>query len=359
MSMSNATLAELNLYAYEETHIHDDRRAEFLVVCFAMAALAFLAAGLRFYAESILHSSWKMDDYLIIATLGCTAAFCANAVICVHFGFGRHAILAGPRKAENFIKTLFAFEIMYNITIVLIKTSVLLFYRRALPLAGFRMVLNVATAFVIAWGISATLGVTFQCVPISYLWKHSGPAQCINQIALVISTAAINVFTDLFIVILPIPLVWRLQATRRKRLAVSGIFVLGGVVIIASVMRFPYLKHFLTRDPTWDAVDIAIWSVVEVCFGIVGACLPLMGPLIRNLDKQGRIRTMLFNRGTWRRSSSSNSSDCTAGSAVYERPWPGQRWPCFDPEEAAPMPAGTLEKILPRSPRSFFRDRFG
>lgn len=37
------------------------------------------------------------------------------------------------------------------------------------------------------------------------------------------------------------------------------------------------------KDAPWSDVDAAVWSVVEVCLGIVGACLPTYRPLFLRL----------------------------------------------------------------------------
>ncbi|KAI4260462.1 MAG: hypothetical protein L6R42_004053 [Xanthoria sp. 1 TBL-2021] len=91
-----------------------------------------------------------------------------------------------------------------------------------------------------------------------------------------------NLLTDILILAMPIPIVWSLQLDRHKKIGVCGLFLLGGFVCIASIMRFYYLESVgKGADPTWDNVDVTIWSTVEPCIGVVCACLPIMGPFLR------------------------------------------------------------------------------
>ena len=45
-------------------------------------------------------------------------------------------------------------------------------------------------------------------------------------------------------------------------------------------IRSIVMTHWSKTDLTWDSFGINIWSTVESCCGIIGACLPTMKPLI-------------------------------------------------------------------------------
>ena len=89
--------------------------------------------------------------------------------------------------------------------------------------------------------------------------------------------------TDIAILILPMHPVWHLRIPQAQKLAVMGIFLLGGFVCIASIVRLYYLDRISNSDPTWTTFNAATWSTVEVCLGVVSACLPVMSPLFRSV----------------------------------------------------------------------------
>lgn len=47
--------------------------------------------------------------------------------------------------------------------------------------------------------------------------------------AFLVSTAVLNLVTDISILVLPISVVWRLQIRKEQKVAISGIFLLGSL----------------------------------------------------------------------------------------------------------------------------------
>ncbi|RHZ54472.1 hypothetical protein CDV55_100744 [Aspergillus turcosus] len=139
----------------------------------------------------------------------------------------------------------------------------------------------------VGYWFSCTIAFLVCCRPLSYYWtQYRDPkgGKCIfNLYPFYIGNAAANVATDGIILLVPIPLVWKLQMRTSQKILVSGIFLLGGFVCVASVVRI-YFMTFLSRsrDITWIMGDVFIWSSVEPCIGIVCACLPTLQPLLRS-----------------------------------------------------------------------------
>ena len=52
---------------------------------------------------------------------------------------------------------------------------------------------------------------------------------CLDLKALLLATAIINILTDIAVLVLPMPIVWNLKIQRSQKVAVSGIFLLGGL----------------------------------------------------------------------------------------------------------------------------------
>lgn len=153
----------------------------------------------------------------------------------------------------------------------------------------FRSVLVVMGGFVILYGIAGTLGTIFQCVPLSDLWKppSSKPPVCIKFGLLVKTMDIVNILTDIFILILPIPLVWRLQVSKSRRWQLVLVFSLGGLVCLISFVRLFFLRVGMW-DASYDDVRVTTLSAIECCVGILSACLPTYRPLWR---KYVRART--------------------------------------------------------------------
>ena len=60
---------------------------------------------------------------------------------------------------------------------------------------------------------------------IDYITALAAP-QCASQ-ALSVTTGAVNVISDLYLVVLPLPAVWGLQLPLRRKIGVSAMFLTG------------------------------------------------------------------------------------------------------------------------------------
>ncbi|KAL9047122.1 MAG: hypothetical protein Q9214_000226, partial [Letrouitia sp. 1 TL-2023] len=84
----------------------------------------------------------------------------------------------------------------------------------------------------IGWGIAFELVYVFQCQPVSVGWETAfgiSHQSCISRIAFSEIFAASTIGLDVLIIIMPWPLIWKLQMAIRQKVAVTGIFLLGGV----------------------------------------------------------------------------------------------------------------------------------
>ncbi|KAL9640523.1 MAG: hypothetical protein Q9204_000670 [Flavoplaca sp. TL-2023a] len=246
----------------------------------------------------------------------------------------------------HFIQLMYAVELTYTVLITTTKFSILLFYRRVFMNQAsslrFRIVWYAITIWTFLWGISTFFAAAFQCSPASFYWtKYTRKTQgtCIDLTLLLLVTASTNIVTDVALLILPMPLVWKLNIERPQKFAVSGIFLLGGLyvipvlreicpklsvsvtdriiasVCIASIIRAPYLNQVVTVDPQWTSVNASIWSVIEPGVGIICASLPSMGPILRKAfplrissDREPRKLNFLSS-SSWKKGTSQNNID--------------------------------------------------
>ncbi|MCJ1233376.1 hypothetical protein MMC14_001332, partial [Varicellaria rhodocarpa] len=127
----------------------------------------------------------------------------------------------------------FAFAINYSILISAIKVSTLILYRRIFIVAPkhFKIGWWFNLVYLFSYNIAILGGLLSICQPISALWKLSPQANaCPHETEVAdISFAVLNGLGDMFILSLPIPVVWNLQMPPRKKFAVFGIFLLGSL----------------------------------------------------------------------------------------------------------------------------------
>lgn len=125
-----------------------------------------------------------------------------------------------------------------------IKVSILLFY---LTLAKeeflFQLGIYITLGVVLLSTIALTLVNLFPCRPLSASFHIKTPpgTYCIDIVALYISTAPINIATEVAIFFLPIPILLRMRLPWRQKATLLLTFGTGLFVIVISVLRTEFL----------------------------------------------------------------------------------------------------------------------
>ncbi len=212
---------------YQTAHLADDRQANLIVSSALCLAFAYMAVALRFASRRVARNTIGPDDYAILAGLFFNSTHVASVIVCVHYGLGRHLIRVTNFSA--FEKALLASEILYLPAIFSTKLSILLLYKRLFPVRPFVVVLYITGAFVAAYSLTAAMVNLLQCLPVNSVWNPAVKPRCVNLGLELLIFSSINVVTDFVILVLPMPLVWRLHTTTARKAQVSGLFLLGAL----------------------------------------------------------------------------------------------------------------------------------
>ena len=131
------------------------------------------------------------------------------------------------RPQENVVVV----TIFYALTQMLIKISILLFYREVFVGKKFVLLTYIIGAFVLAWFLVTELVSCLNCMPFRGMWDITldPPAKCINQKAGYIWLSFLSMIGDVAILCLPLGKVWQLQMSPKLKVAVASMFLLGGL----------------------------------------------------------------------------------------------------------------------------------
>lgn len=113
--------------------------------------------------------------------------------------------------------------------VVPIKFSLIFLYRRIFPNRQLHIALWTVGGVVVCMGIAADFLAVFGCVPLNASWDHSIKRRCIDAETWTTIYGLQNVVTDFVLLFLPMPLVWRLNMAKARKIQVSGILVLGAL----------------------------------------------------------------------------------------------------------------------------------
>lgn len=109
-----------------------------------------------------------------------------------------------------------------------IKWSVLIFYQRLFGVKdSYLWCLRATIVVVFLWMVSVVLETFLLCRPLAFNWDTSIDGICGDRIAVYVIAGATNMVTDFMVLMLPIPMIWRLQISTAKRIGLMLTFSLG------------------------------------------------------------------------------------------------------------------------------------
>ena len=136
---------------------------------------------------------------------------------------------------------------VYITALALTKVSILFFYLKVFPARGFRYCVYALIAANITYAVTFDFLLAFQCNPIRgawLTWDGTFHAKCISINLLGWSAAAINIVLDLSVIILPLPELFRLSMSLRKKVQIIMMFAVGFFVTFVSIIRLRSLVEF-------------------------------------------------------------------------------------------------------------------
>ncbi|KAK0510708.1 hypothetical protein JMJ35_007140 [Cladonia borealis] len=263
---------------YEQQHITDDRSAALIAANVVCVSLAFIAVCMRFTSRRMAKIKYKADDWLIISGLFFTACEMTCLLLAVRWGFGKHSI-ADTHPVEM-RKIIVAADVIYNGAMGSIKASILVLYHRVFFVSRrFTKMLWAVGIFV--FGYSGILGGAslIQCLPLNYIWDRSVKGFCLRIPIAATILAIFNFLTDIIILVMPMPILWKMQIETKEKYQIMGMFLTGGFVSFCSLYRTVIIHSENWVDPSWDDIPLGVWTMAELGIGVVSACLPTMRPL--------------------------------------------------------------------------------
>jgi len=187
------------------------------------------------------------------------------------------------------------------------KTSILVFYLTLSKTHKIFRWATIATLVVVnVGGLALTLLNIFQCTPVFAAFQTPVPdtATCIDIVTIYLSSAPLNIITDLAIFFLPMPILTSMRLPSKQKMILVVTFGFGIFVAVIDVIRIYYLQDAQrenlratrdrvegedarnTSDFSWYASLSFMWSAVEINTGIMCACVPAMKPLVRRFLPQ-------------------------------------------------------------------------
>lgn len=124
------------------------------------------------------------------------------------------------------VKDLLVGQSLWAAAVFFVRASVLSLYIHIFRPKPFRILCYVVHGINFSYFAATVLGSCLVCRPISAGWDPQA-GTCGDQKSLDLFIGTFNLIMDVTVVVLPLPIVWKLQMTRAKKIALSAIFGMG------------------------------------------------------------------------------------------------------------------------------------
>ncbi|KAL4935534.1 hypothetical protein BDV06DRAFT_126656 [Aspergillus oleicola] len=264
------------------------RGADMIATVTVLVVLSILAVLLRVFARYKRRVRFGWDDYLCFLSAILLIGMLIELVLWVLIGGnGSHQEDLNDETIQNFYKIFLANQFTYFILSPAIKISIVCFYRRVFTIKPFQWASLAINILIAAWGVAIFLACALQCRPLKAYWDHSVDGSCFDSTEFVIVNQVFNVVMDFAILALPIPMIWNLQRAWQDKLALNGVFALGGFVCFASIYRIVVLFWINPIDTTYTVYQATLWTHIEPSIGLICSCLPIVRGLFPKLNLTG------------------------------------------------------------------------
>ena len=206
-----------------------------IIVNVITLVVAVFAVLLRLVSRWLSAAHFWWDDGLMIVGLVLTFGSSAFNFVAANHGAGRHQEIVSKQDQSKLSQIIYGIEILYPLVVTAIKCSILALYLRLFGVRPlFRRVISVMLALVVGWCIAVVFAAIFQASPPSLLWTTNlkdlpKGAHHIDFPAYLVGSAVPNVVMDFAILFLPMSIVWQLQISMSRKMALSAVFAVGAL----------------------------------------------------------------------------------------------------------------------------------
>ncbi|KAK7556160.1 hypothetical protein IWX49DRAFT_145043 [Phyllosticta citricarpa] len=255
-----------------------DVRAQ-LTVATVLVVSATALVCLRFVSRVMKHSKFGLDDYFCLLALAAVYGIVGIAFAWAALGMGIHIKYLPMDNLLVILKMLIPFQFCYGIAIASVKCSYLFFYLRIFPHAALQRLAYICMAIVLAWWVGNVLQILLMCQPFAKNWNASLPGRCGNRPIGFTIIGALNMVTDVVVILLPLPWVRRLQMPRRAKMGLYLMFGIGLFIAAVSIIRMRVLSTLNFADISHDMKQSCAWTFIETSVAVINSCIPMLRPL--------------------------------------------------------------------------------
>ncbi|KAK4184100.1 hypothetical protein QBC35DRAFT_67657 [Podospora australis] len=246
--------------------------------------------GLRLYARVVITKSFGKDDVALCLAALCSIGGWSLFLVQSLHGLGRHIETLSFEEGQVFrVCGFFLTMVVSNWGMCSLKTAIgfnLLRFCddklwRRYPWVIWGLLGIIWCYTFIYWVFALT-----HCDPVHRFWDLTAKGTCIplpKYIKIAMGNTVLATSTDVFLALVPIPVIWRIKHSVKVRMYLIAILSLGYFSVGMGVVKTIYQQKFSSnRDKTYH-LNVPFWSFLQLQLGIMAACCVALRPLVHRI----------------------------------------------------------------------------
>lgn len=195
-------------------------------------------------------------------------------------------------------------SVLSSCSLFLSKLSLFLLFRKLFSVKRYmRILINFGIVFAFATYMFNIPPSTYYCTPRKGQTWRSADIKCGIALPYTIAQAAFNIIVDIYLLCLPIPIVWRLNLSRKRKIGVLSLFMVGIIGVALGIIGLYYRILLLQPDGHWSLSIIYAVLIVEINKAIICSSMPSFAAIFKHhCGKSHFFSSMLTRLRLWGRS---------------------------------------------------------
>ncbi|KAK2606944.1 hypothetical protein N8I77_005663 [Diaporthe amygdali] len=236
--------------------------------------------GLRIYARSIKRLPMVLEDILYHVSVVSFFGFVVALFLALYLGgAGHHMSQLQVSHVARLTQSFLVIQALYALSMCTVKWSMLFMLKRIFSVKPFEIVTWIIISLQAGWLVMTVLIGFLICRPVQKNWDPTAEGTCGNQIAGYTAVSVVNVIVDVLMLLLPLPMVYKLQTRPGYKVGLFAIFSIGLVTIAFSAVRLTSLNSINFDDFSYTVIPVMTWTTAEAGVAILVASSALLRPV--------------------------------------------------------------------------------
>ncbi|KAI1383463.1 uncharacterized protein F4822DRAFT_420702 [Hypoxylon trugodes] len=223
----------------------------------------------------------------------------ADFVMVLSGGLGHRLSELQDWHVVRLLKAIYVRKFLYAASLSLIKISIILMFMRIFFTRRFKIASLTVIIFTVIWMLLAVLINLLICHPIDVNWTFpAGERSCGDLRAAFAAEGIIDIVNHIAILMLPLPMIWKLGMEIRYKVVTVCIFCIGLLTISFGTIHVYMIMHTDFTEISYTSVQTALYGTSEAGIAIIVSNCPLLRPVFDRL-----FPSHLSDTSVWREKS--------------------------------------------------------